>query len=335
MALYVSGWRARAVAAAVALAAAPFVNAYDALSPAAHGCNATCAPETQEEDHTGILDEVHVAYLCDARNFLPLLNSMASLARTLSNPDQCSIHLIVPREDMSKVPAIIECFKRELAALKALPSFRIYPLRTTRIINRRAGDLVRKSLIFERFYLQEYLPADLPRVVFLDADTIIKSDIRPLYRRKMTSALAAVRGGLPVRTIFKLYVRDWHMFRYFRDPEMRYVCQAVSVLDLTRWRSGEVTRALESWAERFPDAMSELEILNLEFQNGTDDLDWRWHVWNLGCSKRLSPKCRKRARILHWSGPYKPWIRSAAGGLGPNHYIYQAYAAKARCGALA
>lgn len=277
---------------------------------------------------------VHVVYLCTASVFHAVLVSMLTLSRHLAVPERSVFHLVAPEEDHGLLSGFKSCFRRTMDSLlqgRQAPQLEYYTLRRTRCVNKAIKDPIQKALMFERFYLHEYLPPTVRRVLFLDADTLVRFSVDVLFRMPMSSPLAAVRGGYPAKDALTIFPTDKRILRAIRNPNLPFFGAGVMVLDLDEWRKGDLTGALERWAARFPWAPDEMVILNLEFQNGTVDLDWRWHVWNLAVGIELPVLCLNQAKILHFSGPYKPWKADKPQWTGINDHIYYAYAPQAEC----
>lgn len=187
-----------------------------------------------------------------------------------------------------------------------------------------------KPIAFARLYLHEYLP-EVSRVIYLDSDTIVKTDLGPLYRMVMRHPLAAVQGGCDPQHWPDLPPEA----RRHLDPELcqSYFSTGVMVLDLSRWRSGELTRAVEEWAEKVHGYNVEQTALNLAVRAGYDRLHFRWNWQCLGSllhSTGTSSNDTKlgfgdatsleSAHILHWNcgaTKAKPWHAS-----GERHWMH-------------
>ena len=75
--------------------------------------------------------------------------------------------------------------------------------------------------------------------------------------------------------------------------------------------------------------------LLLTFGNSFDRLHPAWNVGGLGW-RRVDPALLSRAKILHWTGPSKPWMqykKRAKQGRPPDAYssLWQPYRAPRRC----
>nr|CAD7261248.1 unnamed protein product [Timema shepardi] len=97
----------------------------------------------------------------------------------------------------------------------------------------------------------------------------------------------------------------------------------VFLANLTRWRETGVTTKLRWWLDSHKrqsivgvePGMDEVEAAMLiVFYDRIAHLDPLWHVQHLGTSSggRHSKQFVERAKLLHWSGPSKPWHRRCA-----------------------
>lgn len=273
------------------------------------------AAEPGLRNYTG----VHVVYASDGGHFRGLLASMLSLARQLSSPESCTIHLLVGAAGMRKAREVASCFRAGLRALPAVPTVTFHELRPLGLNTSglRASNPFREDLVLPetlaRVHLHRYL-RKIPRVIWMDTDTIVKADVAPLYRIRMRHAIAAVplggvnrglRSQVNVRHRLTRDMIDWRDAPAFNA--------GVAVYDLTRWRPGSLTRQLEHWValQTVPRLFKEgLEQgpMNLVFRGAFDQLDWRWNVMGLGWwAFPLPPPCVEEARVLHWTGAAKPW----------------------------
>eukprot|EP00929_Paragymnodinium_shiwhaense_P111593 TRINITY_DN7987_c0_g2_i1.p1 TRINITY_DN7987_c0_g2~~TRINITY_DN7987_c0_g2_i1.p1 ORF type:complete len:282 (-),score=17.16 TRINITY_DN7987_c0_g2_i1:349-1194(-) len=251
---------------------------------------------------------------------------MVSLARHLSRPRRCTIHVLVASSDWSLAEDLIVCFKRELRedGISA-PRVQLHEMQPVRFnvsglarMNPGRENLVRAPQTLARVYLQEYLrtAGGLPRrALWLDTDTVVKADVAPLFRMHMRHALGAI-WLTGVNTGLKTQVS-------LRHPALRSLSlyaglpafnTGVLLDDLARWSAGHLTRELEYWISHKDSASLFKEgvlqgPMNLVFQDNFDRIDWRWNVYGLGFwAYRLPPACLDESRILHWTGTHKAWL---------------------------
>ena len=60
-------------------------------------------------------------------------------------------------------------------------------------MNSRKGNLSAEAN-FARFYLTEMLPSDVEKVVYLDADTVVRKDVTHLYDTSLTQAATSQKA---------------------------------------------------------------------------------------------------------------------------------------------
>mmetsp|Transcript_27865 Transcript_27865/g.65759 ORF Transcript_27865/g.65759 Transcript_27865/m.65759 type:complete len:395 (+) Transcript_27865:124-1308(+) len=274
-------------------------------------CRIPEAPVEQEPDPEGKLQEVHVAYSSNARQFPGILLSMISLVRHMEKPETAVIHLIVSKEDWREAMKMVGCFNRSVSEVRALPRVVFHRLRPvgfnlSAVVQSWRPELLEQPHTFVRFYMQLYL-RDAPRVLWLDSDTIIKADVAPLYRMKLKNPLAAaLESGQESKG--RLFVAAKWLNESVNSLEWN---TGVLVYDLARWRSENISQQCNKWAVKVNAVAGDQIAMNLALFGRIDTIeDWRWNLrgWNF---VRPPPVCLKTAKILHWSGrpelTVKPW----------------------------
>lgn len=292
-------------------------------------------PEIRHQPETGRraegLGTVHVVYAADAPLFPLLLGSMTSLARRVAAPGLCSIHVIVPGEDLALAEGVVGCWRRAVAALGAQPRVALHRLRVPASLARLGyreipAELKRTSLAHARIYLAtDYLP-DVRRVLWLDVDTIVKADITPLYRMHMEHVIAAAPDS-KMGVVHNKHNIPW----LGRHHEGEYFCSGVLLMELRLWRLANLTAAIEKVIHDgqliLTHGHHEQPALNIVFSKKFDVLDWRWHLQTLNSHVPVPRELTDQARILHWNGlPEKPMVannKTGARKKQPNDHLYE------------
>ena len=281
---------------------------------------------------------VHVVYSSDAASFPGLLSSMLSLGRSLQQPRLCTIHVIVAREDMEEAADLALCFRQELRDMTAVPAVTLHAMRPLPFHAEVFADMydlafARREMatphIFVRQYIHEYLP-EVRRAIWLDHDTIVSADLRPLYEMRMEHPVAAAleAEGHP-GNFQEHYGMSPELYRNLTPAT--YFNTGVLLLDLERWRSGALTRAVYGWLE--VGAWDQLS-LNLAFQGGRfDRLEWWWNVQCMG-RMALAPCCARAARVLHWTCGEKPWLTRRSPESRVNDHLYEPHRPRVACRAV-
>ncbi|XP_076845400.1 glycosyltransferase 8 domain-containing protein 1 isoform X2 [Brachyhypopomus gauderio] len=185
------------------------------------------------------------------------------------------------------------------------------------------ADLV-KPLTFARFYMPVFLP-DAEKAIYLDDDIIVQGDIRELFQTSLKSGHAAAFSDDCDSASSKGIIRGAGNQDSIKKLGMKAnACTfnpGVMVANLTEWKQQNITGQLEHWmqlnvredlySKTLGDSFTTPPLL-IVFYRHHSSLDPMWHVRHLGGSgagNRYSLQFVKAAKLLHWSGHYKPWGR--------------------------
>jgi lipopolysaccharide biosynthesis glycosyltransferase len=219
-----------------------------------------------------------------------------------SNPHiEFDVALLVTRHKSESC----EKLRRSLARFTKL-SLRVIPFD-----ERHLADLPRytSAETYARFWVDDYFPADVKRVIYLDGDMVIVSPIDELLSLQMgNKLLAAVTIPGSVRVEALGY-----------DPAHGYFNAGVLVINLERWRELGARDLLIAAAHSIADKVRDGDqcVLNYCFHADRVRLDYTWNVISLYfCEQYMNelalPKDEiarvvRGARIVHFNGPSKPW----------------------------
>jgi len=284
--------------------------------------------DTPAEEHPG---KVVVVYASDADGFTGLLHSMLSLARHLEDPGECVVHLIVPREDLPRARRLLDCWRRELGPSRTPPEAVLLELRPPGRLNvsslRRPAGRSDSSVAsnLARDYLPEYLPG-VPRALWLDIDTIVQTDIAPLFRMPMRHTVAAaselVFGAFRLHEIAPPDIRG----RIARELAAWSTFNAgVLLVDLRRWEAENATGKVEAQVRLLRGWSLDIMALNLVFLDRFDLLGQDWNFQDLEVNLSESGLARRMAKVLHWHGRHKPWRRGRPEGDDLNDFLFRAH----------
>jgi lipopolysaccharide biosynthesis glycosyltransferase len=166
-------------------------------------------------------------------------------------------------------------------------------------------------IMWNRVFLPELLP-DVDRVLYLDADTLIVDDLRPLWREPLADTyVAAVTNVLEA-------AHEHHARELGLPPDQPYFNSGVLLFNLDEMRAGDCTARITRYARgerlRWPDQ----DALNAILGTRCRSLHPRWNCMN---SLFLLPEAtdvfgakvvreaRAHPAIVHFEGPVlaKPW----------------------------
>ncbi|WP_424933924.1 glycosyltransferase family 8 protein [Amaricoccus macauensis] len=171
-----------------------------------------------------------------------------------------------------------------------------------------------------RFLIEYIVPAEHERVLYLDSDVVVQDDITKLWEFEMGDhPFWAVVNYYP-----SLFSNNLQKIRARIDPapETTLYCNAgIMLLNMPRWREMGLSGIAIDFLARHGDDITfgDQDGLNAVLRGGWGLLDPEWNVQLLTvdriCGDHLPAAdvercCRDmldHARILHYTGPFKPW----------------------------
>jgi lipopolysaccharide biosynthesis glycosyltransferase len=199
------------------------------------------------------------------------------------------------------------------------------------------GLLVQRSMAnhtattYARLLLQDLLPADVDRVVYLDGDVLVREDLSPLFQVDLgTASFAATRDFASPRS-------DDASGRSDDPVEARpFFNPGVLVVDLARWRTDGFPQRALAFAR---DSEEPLPFVDQDAMNAVAgpgewfDLDLRWNVQVALMYRPDLPRTQlteflyanreaiyRDAAIVHFNAipkPWQPWSYGTARGKAP------------------
>jgi lipopolysaccharide biosynthesis glycosyltransferase len=187
---------------------------------------------------------------------------------------------------------------------------------------------------YYRLLLPELLPPELPKVLYLDSDLVVLSDLGPLWESELGDWLClAVQDATSPYVDAERAMPNWReCVRYGFTvcpianyvelglaPDARYFNSGVLVMNLAGWREERVTAQLLECMREYGDHLHAADQypLNVVLAGRWGELDPRWNVPTLvhgSSSWRMSHFDEATFRrvlgepfVVHWAGPEKPW----------------------------
>ena len=147
------------------------------------------------------------------------------------------------------------------------------------------------------------LPDDIDRILWLDADVIVKDNISGLYEMEMGErAIAAARDqGSPI-VISECYKR------LKLQNNSVYFNSGVLLFDLNKVRKNWSKDSFYEWINNiqvrleYPDQ----DILNLVFEKDCRICSDKWN-YQIKSWTEIKEEDMRNAAVIHYVGPYKPW----------------------------
>eukprot|EP00434_Breviolum_minutum_P023601 symbB.v1.2.020819.t1/scaffold1764.1/size104347/1 len=290
--------------------------------------------------------EVHVALSGDGRHMEGLLAVIQSLILGTKSAQRICVHVFVLPIELKGLLAALRCsFQTRLekdgtgdnnlvidGVALAVHTFSEAEVLSAELvvdasITVETGDL-NAPHNFVRFYLGRWIKA--PRIIYLDTDVIVKGDVCELHDLAFTNSKEAVLSAVPRRHLpLSFYLKIFSPKMPIWVPSSAPSFNAgVMVIDMKRWEELKVTENVLLWARQNKDRDlwrhgSQPPLLLLLY----DRVEWIPEVWNvdgLGHYGYRSPELIRDAKILHWTGPLKPWLSNGlrkdnrGGRMGPD-----------------
>lgn len=202
----------------------------------------------------------------------------------------------------------------EAAAAPFGAAIRHYPLEDHDFLAPRLAQLPKSgtprwtSIVYARLFIQDVLPPDVDRIVYLDADVYVRRPIELLYNEDLgDSIFGAAEAAYHVEA---QVTRDNRDKLGLFHPALPYFNSGVLVIDLRRWAAVDILAEFRALlGSRAEDAatmgalMLDQDVLNLVFRGRWKAIDYRWNFQNpLPAHEQLFPY------IVHYCGEPKPWF---------------------------
>ncbi|XAR67486.1 Polygalacturonate 4-alpha-galacturonosyltransferase [Bertholletia excelsa] len=180
-----------------------------------------------------------------------------------------------------------------------------------------------------RINLPELFPS-LNKVVFLDDDIVVQTDLSPLWdidmKGKVNGAVETCRGGdkFVMSKRFKSYLNFSHplISKHFNPSECAWA-YGMNIFDLETWRKTNISDTYHYWLEE--NLKSDLSLWQLgtlppgliAFHGHVHIIDPFWHMLGLGYQENTSIADAEQAGVIHFNGRAKPWLDIAFPQLRP------------------
>ncbi|KAK9689076.1 hypothetical protein RND81_09G033900 [Saponaria officinalis] len=180
-----------------------------------------------------------------------------------------------------------------------------------------------------RIHLPELFPS-LNKIVFLDDDIVIQTDLSPLWdidmNGKVNGAVETCKGGdkYVMSKKLKNYLNFSHplIAENFNPDECAWA-YGMNIFDLDAWRKTNVSQTYYHWLQQ--NLKSDLSLWQLgtlppgliAFHGHVHVIDPFWHMLGLGYQENTSLTDAENAGVVHFNGRAKPWLDIAFPQLRP------------------
>jgi lipopolysaccharide biosynthesis glycosyltransferase len=247
---------------------------------------------------------IPVLYCIDGAFWQHMAVSIASL---LDNSPQNEFRIFVvsanemDAADVSKLRSMIEAKNSHLEALVYSQATNYQHLPTHSHLT---------FAMYLRLFMTEYLDPSIEKILYLDSDIIICSDIQELWSLPLGDSYI---GAAP-----EPYNRRQREPLGFSSTDF-YVNSGVMLVNLKRWRADQVLPRLLDFAEKNQEIIysPDQDIINSVFRGRISDIgyEWNWQALfprfspaELGLDRETFAQLRRTPKLVHFTSAYKPWF---------------------------
>jgi lipopolysaccharide biosynthesis glycosyltransferase len=157
-----------------------------------------------------------------------------------------------------------------------------------------------------RLFLDKLLPRDLSRVLYLDCDTLVQSDLTPLLNAELGQCSV---GACKDQFQYMASTVEQRRTELRLSPEGDYFNAGVLLFD---WKAvternlfAQAREALRTHQGSLTLRFADQDILNLLLDGNWRELDPAWNLQSFAMAVTVS----RQPRIAHFVGYQKPWSR--------------------------
>jgi lipopolysaccharide biosynthesis glycosyltransferase len=243
------------------------------------------------------------------------------LATTLRSITDAHRHVSERRFDIC---VLVEDFpldiqeKIERSLTTSFASIRWFPVRLEKFNGFSLTSHISSRIAYARLLIPALFQPNVRRVIYLDADVLVLSDLLPLFTVDMDGApVAAVcdlldgelsRGNTAVGSLPKVAA-------YFNS--------GVLLIDLPRWREEKISERAYAYLARHPQSpFGDQDALNVACDGNWTRLDQRWNFQDHFQTRIIDLPPSQRPAIVHFVTGQKPWLPKS---LSVNSELYDAF----------
>ncbi len=236
---------------------------------------------------------IRVLLAVDSKQVIGCAVSMRSILETVR--DGAAVHFDVMTNGVTRRDR--EALRNTIVRSGRRGTITLHDVDLTRFTHLMASKIVSHTT-YARLLIDELLPADATRCIYLDCDMVVERDIAEAWEFPLDGrTVAAVANGSAVD------MRD-NLQRLGLGTE-RYFNAGFVVIDVIRWRELHVSERAIKHAEDRGDrlVLHDQDALNCALQNDWADLPREWNAAVPVCDWLTADS---RAIFHYWGAP-KPW----------------------------
>lgn len=249
---------------------------------------------------------VNLAYMTDAKYLPYVMVSLDSVMRNKRPSTNYHVHIIA--EDFSEADNN-QIKKMMQKGLK----ISIYPAKEKKLDISHLGRFASYKIALQKLFIADYLP-DTNKVLYLDADTLVQTDLSDIYHLDIKEQYAgATKDGLMYQ--YPEHINGLNLRRHF------YFNSGIMLLNLEKIRQDKLSNQALIYLNTHQDIFGDQDILNVIFKDKVHLLSYRYNCNSTFFEEKdaaflskfygepvpdTPQKVYESAYILHFAG-HKPW----------------------------
>jgi lipopolysaccharide biosynthesis glycosyltransferase len=220
-------------------------------------------------------NRITVVTVCDDHFSVMLATLIKSIEVNHKKPEIVEIYIVEDKISITNKKNIIQSAEHSKIIL--------YWLKMADVVNKRQLPLDTSSFplnVYVRLFIPHFLPDSCSKVIYLDVDMIVLTDLSELWNTDMKGCVIA---GVPDRagTVGTSWAGIKNFAQLGLPAKTVYYNSGLLLLDLVQWRSSDFTEQILECIEtnkrfaNFPDQYG----LNVVFANRWHQLDSRWNTY--------------------------------------------------------
>lgn len=250
---------------------------------------------------------VNIAYMANSKYVPYMIVSLHSAIANKQPHTKYNVHIIAKDFTSKDVEKIKHLEQKNV-------QINIYPAQELNLDFSHLGRFGSFEVALQKLFVGEYLK-NIPKVLYIDADTLIQEDLSAVYRTNIeNNYVAAVKDGL-------MYQFPEHIAALNLRNKEFYFNSGIMLLNLEKIRQDEIIKKSVIYFNTHNDVFGDQDVLNVVFAGKAVPLSYRYNCnsvffeekdakflssfWNENVPSTLKD-VYKNAAILHFAG-HKPW----------------------------
>lgn len=247
---------------------------------------------------TSANDGFAFVFACDAGFAMPLATTIRSLAETNLSHWPIQVYILSSGFSEETKQKIVNSLPPGFAVISWLPV-------DLKIFNGFSTIKHISAATYARLLIPDMLPANVEKVLYLDADLLVLADLGPLLRTDLGGNVLAAVADERLDWVLKAGEMNLPGLPRVRD----YFNAGVLLMDLPSCRTKRISeRAFEYLSSNPHSPYSDQDALNVACDGLWKKLDAHWNRYQVDLEKPLDELApERRPGIVHFHGSLKPW----------------------------